>query len=275
MDKRKLFYALPPGLRYITRVLYHLPGDIYDSLSGKRPDMVPPKGKIYTGGGDFVETGLRFVDYFKEYAQLSPSDSVLDIGSGIGRMAIPLTKYLDSTARYEGFDVVKKGVEWCQKKITKNHPNFTFKYVDLHNDLYKSTGSDATGYQFPYKTNSFDVIYLISVFTHMSKDEVHHYLKEIHRVLKPGGRCFSTFFTYDENTKPSREGFQFKYRSEDFALMDENVKSANIAFDREALINYAGTTGYRLQYFNLGSWQVNEEQSLDFQDIFVFTKKEN
>lgn len=41
----------------------------------------------------------------------------MDIGSGIGRTAVPLTKFLNPDARYEGFDVVKKGVKWCNAKI--------------------------------------------------------------------------------------------------------------------------------------------------------------
>ena len=274
MDKRKLFYALPPGLRYLARMLYHLPSDMLDGLSGNRPPMVPPKGKIYTGGGDFIETGIRFTEYFKKYGALDPSNNVLDVGSGIGRMAIPLTKYLTDEARYEGFDVVKTGVDWCKREITSRHPNFTFKYVDLHNDLYKSTGNNANGYTFPYLDASFDFVYLISVFTHMSKEEVHHYLNEIYRVLKPGGRCFATFFTYDQKTVPSRENFQFKYQGEEFALMDKTVTAANIAFEREPLISFAQKIGYNLIFHNLGSWQVSDSDPLDFQDIFVFKKPE-
>lgn len=49
----------------------------------------------------------------------------------MGRMALPLTQYLDQNGRYEGFDVFKSGIVWSQKNISKNFPNFNFKHVDI------------------------------------------------------------------------------------------------------------------------------------------------
>jgi SAM-dependent methyltransferase len=51
-------------------------------------------------------------------------------------------------------------------------------------------------YEFPYLANSFDFVFLTSVFTHMMPAEFENYLAEIARVLKPGGRVFSTFFLH-------------------------------------------------------------------------------
>ena len=47
----------------------------------------------------------------------------------------------------------------------------------------------ASEYTFPYEDGEFDVVVLTSVFTHMLPDDVAHYLDEIARVLKPGGRA--------------------------------------------------------------------------------------
>jgi ubiquinone/menaquinone biosynthesis C-methylase UbiE len=109
---------------------------------------------------------------------------VLDIGSGIGRVAIPLTEYLSEEGRYEGFDVVEKGVQWCQTHITRQFPNFQFQYIPLNNDLYRSDGQDATQFSFPYPDDQFDLIVVNSVFTHMLPEEVDNYLGEIRRVLE-------------------------------------------------------------------------------------------
>lgn len=42
----------------------------------------------------------------------------------------------------------------------------------------------------PYEPGSFDVVYAISVFTHLTNDLAHDWMREVHRVLAPGGRFF-------------------------------------------------------------------------------------
>ena len=59
MSIRKLFYQLPPGLRFVARRLYHLPEDLLQQISGQESES-PPKGMIYTGGGNFEATGQKF-----------------------------------------------------------------------------------------------------------------------------------------------------------------------------------------------------------------------
>ena len=59
------------------------------------------------------------------------------------------------------------------------NPNGAFKAVD---------------FRFPYEEESFDLIFLTSVFTHMQGAEVRHYLDEIRRALRPGGKCLTTCF---------------------------------------------------------------------------------
>ena len=84
--------------------------------------MVPAKGDIYTGSGDFMAQGKHHLNLLRELANLKADDAVLDVGSGIGRTAVALTDYLTGNAEYEGFDVVEKGVKWCNEKINKKFP---------------------------------------------------------------------------------------------------------------------------------------------------------
>lgn len=118
---------------------------------------------------------------------------MLDVGCGSGRMALPLTGYLNSEGRYAGFDISQKAIAWCQEHITSAHPNFQFEVSDIYNSLYNPKGKyQSLDFRFPYPDASFDVVFLTSVFTHMFPPDVEHYLDEISRVLKPGGRCLCT-----------------------------------------------------------------------------------
>ena len=120
---------------------------------------------------------------------------MLDIGCGIGRMAVPLTRYLNEQGSYEGFDIVAEGIDWCTKKITPKYPRFSFHLADVYSQKYNPEGTfSASEYPFPFKDESFDLVFLTSVFTHMLPPDVENYMKEISRVLKRNGSCLITFF---------------------------------------------------------------------------------
>ena len=124
---RKVYYALPVKFRYLVRRIMYLPSDIFRDKN----ELVPPKGMIFTGRGNYRKAGEETFGHFSKYGSITPQSYILDIGSGIGRMAVPFTKYLDDTGRYEGFDIVKMGVDWCTKNISSKYPNFTFKHIEL------------------------------------------------------------------------------------------------------------------------------------------------
>ena len=42
--------------------------------------------------------------------------------------------------RYEGIDVVPRGIEWCRQAITPRYPNFRFQVADLYNRHYNPAG---------------------------------------------------------------------------------------------------------------------------------------
>ncbi|MCB0559943.1 MAG: class I SAM-dependent methyltransferase [Phaeodactylibacter sp.] len=271
---RKLYYALPPAWRFLARRLYYLPVDLYEGLSGRRNAMTPPRGLIYTGSGDFRAQGEKMRQYFVELAGLQPHHRILDVGSGIGRIAAPLTEYLSEQGSYEGFDVVEVGVRWCKKAISRRFPNFRFTYVDLDNDLYRSGGGSAADFRFPYADEDFDFVVLTSVFTHMLPDEVANYLREIGRVLRPGGCCFATFFLWNEESAAlSRNNphFNFPHDHGHYRLMDEQVQAANVAYQESYLRqNMIEAAGLKVEQAHYGYWAGREKAACkDFQDVLV------
>ena len=273
---RSIYYGHPPALRFAARRLYYLPIDLYDHATGKKDPSIPPRGMIFTGSGDFKKQGEKLLEYFIE-AGLQTQHKVLDIGSGIGRVALPLTTYLSKQGSYEGFDVVRMGVQWCEKNISSKYPNFNFRYVALGNDLYKSDGGAAANFHFPYKDESFDFVILTSVFTHMMPDEVDNYLGEISRVLIPGGSCFATFFLINgesEKLLSENKSFQFPFDYGHYRLMDKKVKSANVAFKEQYLRQrLLLDKALQIKQIHYGYWCGRNKQSCkDFQDIVLFRK---
>lgn len=277
---RKLWYSLSARQRHIVRRIYFWPSDVLDTVRGKRSRLVPPRGIIYTGAAsgpeNFVHQGKQQLEKLQKYAGLKSTDSVLDIGSGIGRTAIALTDVLGKEGSYEGFDVVELGVKWCKKRISKAYPNFNFTFVPLFNDLYNTESIKATDFNFPYPDNHFDVVYSFSVFTHMGVDEIAHYLKETRRVLKPGGKCLSTFFTYNdqnENFVASNERFSFPYLHEGFRLMSENVTAGNICLHMKKLNEVMSEAGFDRVELIDGFWkdEVRDESKEEYQDMVIYS----
>ena len=180
---RKLWYGLSTNQRFLIRRLYYFPIDFFDKITGQGHKFVAPRGLIYTGtpagAKKFIAHGKQQLELLKKYIGVKPDDHILDVGSGIGRTAIALTEYLSKNGKYEGFDAVKKGIDWCNSKIKKDFPNFNFTYTPISNDLYNDSGLKASEFIFPYEDQSFDKVFLFSVFTHMQIDEIQNYFDDI------------------------------------------------------------------------------------------------
>lgn len=232
---------------------------------------LPLPGEVFTGGGDFLSNGLLFKSHFIALAGLRPDERVLDIGSGLGRMAIPLTDYLTRPNAYEGFDVVREAVDLCTHRITSRYPGFRFTWVPLHNDLYTGGGARASEFTFPYPDADFDFAWATSVFTHMDRNEVARYLAETRRVMRPGGRFLATFFLMDSQAEASSQGgpYEFKVQRDGVWFMDADVISANVAFSPEDVEAMAKAAGWSSVEVHFGRWSGRGAPTLDFQDVVL------
>lgn len=159
----------------------------------------PPPDSIFVGDGDYRAIGAEFLGHFVRIGRLQPHERVFDIGCGIGRMAVPLTQYLDpERGSYDGVDPVMDGILWCAQTITPAYPRFRFQRLDIAHPLYNPQGSlPGNEVRFGFANQSFDFITMISVATHLPPDELVVYLDEAARLLAPGGRLFLTAFALD------------------------------------------------------------------------------
>ncbi len=142
---------------------------------------------------------------------------------------------------------------------------------------FLDTENTASELVFPYDSDTFDFVFLSSVFTHMMPKDVENYIAEINRVLKSGKKCFATFFVLDEISENSMNASgvkQFPYNMGDYSLMDKSVKEANIAFKKEYIMKVIESNNFEITKFVRGNWSGTEADIFDqHQDIIIFKKK--
>jgi SAM-dependent methyltransferase len=120
--------------------------------------------------------------------------AILDWGCGCGRI-LRHWAALDAT-RVHGCDINPRMVAWCDG-------NLPFAHVAV-NDISPPL---------PYPDASLDLVYALSVLTHLPEDLQHEWVQECRRVLKPGGRLlFSTmgehYLTLQRLSEAERRSFE-------------------------------------------------------------------
>ena len=245
-------------------------------LSRNRFMPIPPPELHFVGDGDYRAIGAEFLARLIADASLTPHDTVLDIGCGVGRLAMPLTQFLE-TGSYDGIDPVNSGIAWCKANISTIYPNMQFKHIDLQHDLYNPGGKQLTSsIELPYSDHGFDLICMISVLTHLEDSAILRYASEISRLLAPGGRCFATAFLMNEPARcalgktggllgfnPTEKGPIY------FAIADAPL--AAVAYDEDHLLELFLRHGLRRRSPGFyGNWSGRPGDS--FQDICIFEK---
>jgi SAM-dependent methyltransferase len=221
--------------RRLKRYLRNAALDLRLFISGKRDPELPPHRYRHIGPGDFRERGATLAALLVRNG-LEPHHHVLDIGCGIGRVALGLTNVLSAEGRYDGFDIDARAIHWCTSHLTPRFPNFRFTHA----------------HGFPYADATFDFAFATSVLTHLELPEATRYVAEARRVLKPGGILLATLFL-DDGT-PSKLAFP---RVNGFAFQESSL---------DALVPPSQWTDVRVQR---GGWQQGGTFSVLTQDVLT------
>jgi 2-polyprenyl-3-methyl-5-hydroxy-6-metoxy-1,4-benzoquinol methylase len=138
---------------------------------------VPPAGlrirsagtantRLFIEGGRLAEESIRSA-LARVGAPLDSLKAILDFGCGCGRV---LRRWRNLEARVCGSDLSVPAVEWCCI-------NLPFAEVTLN----------ALEPPLPYLEESFELVYALSVLTHLPVPMQLAWLDELARVLRPGG----------------------------------------------------------------------------------------
>lgn len=243
------------------------------SFSLPRP---PEDLSICFGGGDYAEGGRLLLDYLVRHAGLQPCDHVLDVGCGAGRAAYALAGYLGAEGRYLGFDTYPFGVDWCRDNITPSHPNFRFELVDVYSGVYNPFGAvRASEFRFPCADGSFDLVVLNSVFTHMLPADMAHYLDEIARVLRPGGRMFATYYFMNDDARSrmaqGRSNPDFTRSFGQFHVADPTSMEDAVAFEEGLVRKLLSRSGLEVEKVLYGRW-CGRAEGENGQDMLVASR---
>lgn len=140
---------------------------------------------------------LQFLRHLAAYefvkGQIKPENIILEVGCGEGYGS----NYLSTSCKeIIGIDVEKSAIEHAQQKYTT--ANCSFKEYD--------------GSNIPYDDNHFDFIVSFQVIEHVDDDAA--FVKELKRVLKPGGTAFITTPNKTYRLKPGQKPWNRYHKRE-------------------------------------------------------------
>lgn len=121
--------------------------------------------------------GKDIDQWMLEVLKIQPGSRILDVGCGAGKQCFLYIDHLNGAAEVSGGDVsedlLKKAVEENEKR---GNP---VTFLPLNFDK-----------SFPFESNYFDLV--SCCFAIYYAEDVPYTISEMHRILKPGGRLFTT-----------------------------------------------------------------------------------
>lgn len=252
--------------------------------------LMPPMGLILENGiGHEANTDVH--DLFHRYGRglvagmvrdgvLKPRSRILDVGCGLGRLARILTSFLSPRGSYHGVDVCKSSIDWCVDNYG-DHPNFKFTHADVFSTHYNPAAvATADNYGFPFDMREFDYIFSTSLFTHLVPKDAEHYIEEMARVLKPGGKMWNTFLLLDDISTPLASTFDPKHAATYLPIIVdrgrialESDPEALTALDRSFVVDVHHRSGLQLLEVRNGPWSGRSDNiRASYQDVAIARK---
>lgn len=230
-------FVLPPD--YLMYESYKLDYTAYQRSGREAAEWIKTTINPFGKPEDPARSGLR----------------ILDWGCGPGRVVRHLPEVFGSRGEYYGCDPNERSIDWCTKALAE----IDFRPSGLMPPL-------------DYPVAYFDLLYGISIFTHLSEAAHQAWIEELDRILKPGGLALLTTHgpIYEKKLTPSeRASYQ-----EGVLIVRGKVQEGHRVFTafqppgywRELVAPY-----FKVEYYQAGetkSWGLE-------QDVWVMKKLED
>ena len=177
-------------------------------------------------------------------------ESILDFGCGCGRTLTWLRPEAKHSEIF-GTDVDQESILWCQANLaglqfSVNQPDPPLQYAE----------------------KSFDLVYAISVFTHLDQERQWRWFKELHRILRPGGwllislhgRSASNQLSGDDLARLVSDGFLFKTSSKLNGLLPDWYHTA---YHTQEYVEIALSSIFRIVAFLPGGFGLQDAVILE------------
>jgi demethylmenaquinone methyltransferase / 2-methoxy-6-polyprenyl-1,4-benzoquinol methylase len=174
-------------------------------------------------------------------AELRPGDAALDLCCGTGDLALELRERVGANGRVVGADFSERMLELAQQKaVQRGVPDVTFEWADA--------------LELPYSDASFDAVTVGFGVRNLADLEAG--IREMTRVLRPGGRCVILEIT--QPTRPPLSTFfalwfdrivpvlgRLAGDPDAYEYLPESVRSFPPPRELAAVMDKAGLTGIR------------------------------
>lgn len=214
--RARLLGSLPPAVtgpafRVAQRVqaLSEPEGESDDGLP------LPPRHlRVLTAGtakaDHFLVLGRRaaeeFVSLAQAHGQPLGAGAVLEFGVGCGRVARHVTRRRPGVA-FHGCDIDPRLLAWSRDHLP---------------GAYEVTAGDPP---LPYADAVFDLVYALSVFTHLHDANARAWLEELARVTRPGGLAI---LTHHDERLPQATVIRQALDRDGYAVFSEGVEGSNL-----------------------------------------------
>lgn len=277
-DTHQPLDVAPPLVGFINRRDF-APIDLFCDYFARIPDQpYPPDAySTYVGGGGregFLKTGARtFLNLFHYGMLEGDGRQIVDLGCGCGRVALPLGPFLTVNDTYVGYDTWRAGIDWAQKNISERYPHLSFHWLPQPEQAGRAGYQADKVFQLPLPDEVADSVIALSVFTHLRMAAAESYLREIFRILKPGGRAYLTWFLVSGD-----EDWLFANRTVDdesedgWFTVDQTYVDAY--FRESRVLDMIEAIGFRLALKAYGYWGARPESegSREGQDLLILLK---
>ncbi|MCA1707220.1 MAG: class I SAM-dependent methyltransferase [Actinobacteria bacterium] len=184
---------LPPPIKRLVKDARSAVDPIYVHLCRKRAgyEGVIPPGSIRARAGwlnvhSYVVGGRRTADELETALAVAGKSfadfgSILDFGASSGRVLPHVVARGREEAEFHGCDVDEEAIRWA----SRNRPEASWSVNAAEPPL-------------PFADDSFDLVYAVSVFTHLDERLQFRWLEDIRRVLQPQGLALLTTHGEDE-----------------------------------------------------------------------------